>query len=334
MSIVVRLLPSKLEFTVQEGQTILEGALFNKVSLEYSCSNGQCGQCKAELLSGVVASRDFSEDVGLSEREILTCSSIPKSDITLNATYFPELLDIERKTIPVKVDQFILVNKDVLMITFRLAPNSKFNFLPGQFVDLNFSGEKRSYSIANADAVNHKIELHIKRVEGGLFSEHLFNDLKQNQLFRIYGPLGTFFLRENDSPLIFMCTGTGFAPVKSMVEHLIDRKTKRQIYIYWGGRLSQDLYSNLPQQWSNGNTNIEFIPVLSREQNDSPELQKLTLTEGKYIQHKIVENHNDLERFDVYACGSEQMIHDAKKLLIKHGLSSEKFYSDAFLPSN
>lgn len=167
MSIVVRLLPRKLQFSVQEGQTILEVALFNKVSLEYGWSNGQCGQCKVELLSGVVASRDFSVDVGLIERDILTCSSIPKPDITLNATYFPELLDIVRKTIPVKVDQFILVNKDVLIITLRLAPNSKFNFLPGQFVDLNFSGEKRSYSIANADAVNQKIELHIKRAGRG-----------------------------------------------------------------------------------------------------------------------------------------------------------------------
>ena len=334
MSKVVRLLPSELEFTVQEGQTILEGALFNQVSLEYSCSKGQCGQCKAELLSGVVASSDFSEDVGLSEREILTCSSIPKPDITLNATYFPELLDIERKTIPVKVDQFILVNKDVLMITFRFAPNSKFNFLPGQFVDLNFSGEKRSYSIANADAVNHKIDLHIKRVEGGLFSEHLFNDLKQNQLFRIYGPLGTFFLRDNDSPLIFMCTGTGFAPVKSMVEHLIDRSSKRKIYIYWGGRTSEDLYSDLPVQWSEQYSNIEYIPVLSREQNDAKKLDVSKLPESKYVQHKVVEQHNDLECFDVYACGSEQMIHDAKKLLIQHGLNTEKFYSDAFLPSN
>lgn len=331
---IVRLEPSQLEFIVQKGQTILEAALLNRVNLEYSCSNGQCGQCKAILLAGDVTANNCSKDSELNEREILTCCSYPNSDLALHATYFPELRDIERKTLPVKVDQFILLNENVLSITFRFSPTAKFDFLPGQFIDLSWNGQKRSYSIANANLVGHKIDLHVKKVEGGLFSEHLFNELKVNQLFRLHGPLGSFFIRESNSPLIFMCTGTGFAPIKAMIEHLIASSSQKQIFIYWGAQLLQDLYSDLPLQWSQKHSNIHFIPVLSREQNIKTGLDNLNSLKGKYIQDEIVKRHNNLQSYEVYACGSAQMIHDAQTTLIKHGLDPEKFYSDAFLPSN
>lgn len=330
MSKTVRLIPSEIEFIVNAGQTVLEAAIYNNINLEYSCSNGQCGQCKAELIEGVVGGSghlpNLPGNIELKPNEILTCCSVAKTDLVINAEYSPELNDIERKTVPVKVDSFSLLSNDVINITFRLAPTAKFRFLPGQFIDLNWNGSKRSYSIASADVAANKIDLHIKKVDRGLFSEYLFNDLKDGQLFRINGPLGTFFLRETDSPLIFMCTGTGFAPVKSMVEHLINRSSNRLIYIFWGAKTSQDLYSDLPLIWSKQYSNITFVPVLSREQGE-------TGLGSKYIQNRVVDEHTDLAIYEVYACGSEQMISDARKLLVENGLKSKSFYSDAFVSS-
>ncbi len=324
----VRLIPSEIEFSVFETQTVLEAALSNNVNLEYSCSNGQCGQCRAELIGGSIDQDIKMMGVDLLPNQILTCCATPQNDLILKAQYFPELSGIERKTTPSKVDGVALVNKDVMRITLRLPPTANFKFLPGQYIDLNWNGNKRSYSIASSCVHENKVELHIKKVEGGLFSGFFFNDLKQNNLFRFYGPLGTFFLREGGGPLIFLCTGTGFAPVKSMVESLIESGSTRRIYIYWGGRFLSDLYSDLPFIWSEQYDNIQFIPVLSREEKLN------TNFKSGYVQQAVLEQHGNLEGFEVYACGSEQMIHDARQIMLLNGLKAKFFYSDAFVPSN
>lgn len=326
MSKIVRLLPSEVEFTVNDGQTVLEAALSNNVNLEYSCSTGKCGQCKADLISGSVDLVGNSEDLELLSSQVLTCCAIPRDNLTLKAQYFPELSDIERKIIPSKVDDIVFVNEDVVRITLRLPPTVEFRFLPGQYLDLNWGSNKRSYSIASSCVSAGKLEIHVKRVESGLFSGFFFNKLKLNQLLRFYGPLGTFFLREGGSPLIFLCTGTGFAPVKSIVEQLIESGSSRKIYIYWGGRLLTDLYTRLPFTWSELYDNISFIPVLSGE--------KTVQSEFGYVQQVAHSHHEKFLGFEVYACGSEQMIRDARRLLLANGLQAGNFYSDAFVSSN
>ena len=263
MSKSIQLLPSNIEFQFSGSETILNAALSKNINLEYSCNNGQCGQCKAELLEGeVIVLEEMREQValhGLVHNEILTCCTRPETDLKIQADYYDQLSHIVKKTIPAKVDSFEFVNDDVITIVLRLPPTSKFDFLSGQFIDLIWSGEKRSYSIANSNSIKNTVELHIKKVPGGLFSEHLFNNLKENMLFRINGPLGTFFLRESSSPVIFMCTGTGFAPVKAMVEKLIENSSKREVYIYWGGRTAKDLYSQLPDEWDKQYQNIKYF---------------------------------------------------------------------------
>jgi CDP-4-dehydro-6-deoxyglucose reductase len=230
--------------------------------------------------------------------------------------------------LPAKVEEFRVVNNDVLIMTLRLPPTSSFVFLPGQYIDLNWRDRKRSYSIASSQIHEKKIELHIKKVDGGSFSDSLFSELKNDQLFRFYGPLGTFFLREGAGPVIFLCTGTGFAPVKSMVESLIESGSERSIFIYWGCRFLDSIYSELPFLWAEQHSNIKFIPVLSREENTESSF------EFGYVQQAVIKLHNDLHKFEVYGCGSEKMIHDAKKLLTFNGLNEDNFYSDAFVPSN
>jgi CDP-4-dehydro-6-deoxyglucose reductase len=324
----ISLMPDGIEFMCQPGQTILDAALSNDINLEYSCSNGRCGQCQATLIEGVVNKDEHSVDIELPPNGIFTCCSMPQTDISLQAHYFPQLNGIKRKTYPAKVDSLTLVNSDVLVIVLRLPPTASFKFLPGQYIDLHHSGESRSYSIASACVVEHKIELHIKKVENGLFSDLLFNQTEQGHLFRFFGPLGTFFLRENTSPLIFLCTGTGFAPVKSMVESLIEAGSDRDIHIYWGGRHLTDLYVELPYKWAEQYDNILFTPVLSREQNIPQNAM------AGYVQHALVGEYDHLDNTEVYACGSEKMIHDAQVLLVNAGLNSDNFYSDAFVSSN
>jgi len=320
-------------FPANENQTILDAALSNNINLEYSCSNGRCGRCKALLLEGSIEETSFSLEDTLLPGEILTCCSVPKEDLLLKANYSPELSNIKRKTFPSKVDTISYLSQDVIQLILRLPETANFEFLPGQYLDLNWMGNKRSYSIASADASNNRVELHIKKVEKGLFSNFLFNELTPGQLLRFYGPLGTFFIRDSNSPLIFLCTGTGFAPVKSIVERLLTSKVSRKISIYWGGRTLDDLYSDLPKLWAEQYEHVQYVPVLSRDTHYS-ENSPNTSSQKKYVQDVALREHQNLHEFEVYACGSDQMIKTARQLFIKKGLNPENFYSDAFLQSN
>lgn len=323
----VTLQPSGEKFPLLTEQSILEAALTANINLEYSCTNGQCGQCIAKLIKGDIHHKDYDPSITLQEAELLTCCSYPQTDVTLEADFYPELSHIERKTVPAKLDQLEKINDDTAILTLRLPPTAQFIFLPGQFVDLMWNDSKRSYSIASNQVINNKLELHIKKVENGLFSDFIFNEAANNQLFRFHGPLGTFFVRNNNAPLIFLCTGTGFAPVKAMVENLIDNNDERPIYIFWGAQYRDNLYSKLPQQWAENYSHIHFTPVLSRE-------SKLLDNEVKgYCQDAVTKRINNLTPFTVYACGSDDMIHSAKKQLSTHGLNPNNFHSDAFLSS-
>ena len=241
MSKLITLLPSKTVFSVEENQTILEGALDSNIYLEYGCSDGRCGQCRALLLGGLISQSDSAENITLLPDELLTCCTQPITDITLKADYIMELNDIPRKNLPAKIFSLNFISEEVLILTLRLPANSRFIFLPGQYIDLMWKGSKRSYSIASSRTEGNRLDLHIKKVDGGLFSDILFNDVKINDLFHLHGPLGTFFVRDSSAPLMFLCTGTGFAPVKSMVEGLILSGNTRDIYIYWGGRYLDEL---------------------------------------------------------------------------------------------
>ena len=331
---IIHLDASDVSFPAQEKQTILDAALANNINLEYSCSNGRCGKCKARLIRGSVNQIDSSCTLELSQNEILTCRSIPSEDVVIKANYFPELSHIKRKTIPSKVDSFTLVSPDVMKLVLRIPETANFTFLSGQYIDLSWQGNKRSYSIASAKVLENRFELHIKKVDNGFFSDFLFSDLKVNQLIRFHGPLGTFFLKVSNSPIIFICTGTGFAPVKSIIENLLETGSEREVYIYWGARKAEDLYSPLQLEWANQYKHINFIPVLSRATTNSNSNHSSDNAKVKYVQDAVIEHHNNLSEFEVYACGSEKMIQDSMQLLIKNGLKSENFYSDAFVPSD
>ena len=235
MSHKVTVFPSKTEFNADSELTLLQNALQNHIVLEHSCGTGQCGACKTKLLSGEIRFDDKYSVLNEQERSqgvFLSCTANALSDLQIEAEYFPELANIQKKTIPCKIDSIRYPVANTAILKLRLPPSANFKYLPGQYVDLTFNGVSRSYSIASTSVENNLLELHVRKVENGLFSNLVSNEFKVNQLLRMQGPIGTFFIRANEKPVIFLAGGTGFAPVKAMVESLMASNDQRDIYIY------------------------------------------------------------------------------------------------------
>lgn len=323
MSHIIKIFPSGVEFSGKEDESILDSALTAGIHLEHSCKNGDCGVCESELLTGEAVD-SIGRVFGQGER-ILTCSCKPKTDLQLQAHYFPELAGQVKKLVPCKVNSSYLVSDDVMKLKLRMPPAANIGFLPGQYVELQYKGVTRSYSIANSNE-KEGIELHIRNVPNGQMSSLIFSDLQENTLMRIEGPCGTFFIRDGNRPIIFLAGGTGFAPVKAMVEHLIQKQTTREIYIYWGMPRAKDFYSTLPNEWSEQFKNIHYIPVVSDDD------QTWNGRKG-FVHHAIIQDFDSLEPFDIYACGSPVMIDVSKRDFIEKKLSIDNFYSDAFTAS-
>ncbi len=245
-------------------KNLLEDAISQSIPLEHSCKTGDCGACSVEVLSGSI---EVNTGEVVDSGNILTCQSKALSDAVIKANYFPELINIKQQTLPCKVASFEYVTEGIVVIKFRFPPTARFDYLPGQYVDLNFKGVKRSYSIANAKEKNQVLELHIRKVENGQMSGLIFGELKEDQLMRIEGPKGTFFIRDNVRPLILVAGGTGIAPVKAILEELINREDPRDVYIYWGMPSSEGFYLESLDIFSKEKSNIHFIPVLSGEED-------------------------------------------------------------------
>lgn len=326
MSLNIKLQPSGITFNAGETATILDSALENNINIEYSCKDGTCGSCKAKLISGEIEQGENSaltnEDI--SNGFILTCCSRPKTNIEINVNYYPELSHIKKKTYPCKLDNIEIIGSDIAILSLRLPPTARIEYLAGQFIDLIINGQRRSYSIANASGGN--IELHIRKVSNGVFSQIIFNELKLQQLLRIEGPQGTFFVRDNDRPLIFLAGGTGFAPVKAMVEELINKNDQRPIHIYWGMPQGRLFYSDIVNKWSVEYPNIQYVPVVSEEDSSWH-------GQTGFVHQAVINDFPDLSNFSVYACGSLAMISAAHQEFVEYGLAEDQFFSDAFVSS-
>jgi CDP-4-dehydro-6-deoxyglucose reductase len=320
MQFEVEIQPSGVTFLTENN--VLEDALSKSIPLEHSCKNGTCGVCSAEIVSGEVENKE-GQVVNIGK--ILTCCSKAKSNLVLIANYYPELVDIKQKTLPCKVASFDYVTDDIVVIRFRFPPKANFDYLPGQYVDLSFQGVRRSYSIANAKQESKEIELHIRKVPNGQMSALLFGQLKDNQLMRIEGPKGTFFIREGDKPLILLAGGTGIAPVKAILEQLNCENDLRDIYVYWGMPSIKAFYLEIFDEVSAMRENVHYVPVLSGDES----------WEGRtgLVHQAVFDDFDSLEEYEVYACGSPLMIEAAKDLFLKKGLPESAFFSDAFTPA-
>lgn len=315
-------------FQAKDGQTLLEAARLAQKSWPYSCRTGRCSACKCKLLSGNTLT--LSPETGLTDQEraegwVLACVRCATSDVELQAEDLCEISLPSAKTWPCRIQHLSLLAEDVLQVQLRLPPASTFDFLPGQFIEvIGPQGVRRSYSLAHVDLADKILELHVRAVDGGRMSHFWFSQAKENDLLRLHGPLGTFFLRDvGHLHLILMATGTGIAPIKAILESIPRLSADRQpksLTVLWGGRTRQDLYMDLGRLVSKHH----FIPVLSRGGTE------WTGHRG-YVQDALLSLRLDLSRAAVYACGSPAMINSSKPKLIRAGLPPQHFYSDAFV---
>jgi CDP-4-dehydro-6-deoxyglucose reductase len=217
---------------------------------------------------------------------------------------------------------------DVIDMHLRLPANERLQFLAGQYIDILLKdGKKRSFSLANAPHDDALLQLHIRHVPGGLFTDQVFSTMKVRDILRFNGPHGSFYLREDSKkPMIFLAGGTGFAPIKALVEHAIAENCTRPIHIYWGAKARVDLYMpDLPEQWAAAHANIEFVPVLAEPAADDAWTGRTGL-----VHQSVTVDHQNLSDFQVYACGSPGMIDAAKRDFLAAGLPEEEFFADAF----
>jgi CDP-4-dehydro-6-deoxyglucose reductase len=317
-----------LKFEQIDQKSILDSAEKANVSFPYSCRDGRCSSCKCKVLSG--ETECLSQELGLTETQrlqgwILSCVRAAKTDLELEVEDLGDLPLIKPKTLPCKIDSITKMSNDILIVVLRLPPSSKVEYYSGQYIDLIAGDIRRSYSIANAPA-NNRLELHIKKVELGAMSTYWFENANQNDLLRINGPLGTFFLRNvSGQNLVFLATGTGIAPVKAILESLNGKPEHDQpdtVTVFWGGRTPDDFYWDL----SKCEFPVSYTPVLSRPPPD------WSGAVG-YVQDVFLSRSPDLTKAIIYTCGSDDMIRSARERLIDLGLPEGRFYSDAFVAS-
>lgn len=342
MSYQVVIKPSGHVFKVRPKETILQAALREGLSLPYGCRNGSCGACKGKILAGKV---DFGQpdEETLTEQEKLAgialfCCALPLSDLVIECHEIGTIADIEIKTMPCRVHKLERVAPDVMIISLKLPTNQRLQFIAGQYIDILLKdGKRRSFSLANAPYDDEYLQLHARNYPGGVFAKHVFTEMKEKDILRIEGPFGSFFLHDTptDTPILFVASGTGFAPVKSILEQAFHVKNnpifKQKVFLYWGVRSKADLYlAELPNKWQQQYENFTFIPVLS----DALPSDSWTGREG-LVHQAVLQDFNNLARFQVYACGSPLMVKAAfADFTNLRNLPREQFFSDIFTPSS
>ena len=329
----VKISPSNRTFIVEEGEPVLEAALRQGYSLPHGCRDGACGSCKGKILEGEVDYGNYQPSA-LSETEKLSglalfCQAKPKHNLVIECREISAIKDIQIKTLPARVQKLEKLAPDVMAIFLKLPANERLQFLAGQYIDILLkAGRRRSLSLANSPDQNEYLELHMRNVQGGYFSQHVFTHMKERDILRIRGPLGSFFLRDdNAKPAIFVAGGTGFAPIKSMIQHALSTGPNRELILYWGARARVDLYQNeLPDIWQREHVNFRFIPVLSEPQTHDDWLRRTGL-----VHRAVMDDFASLTNYQVYVCGAPAMVDIAQQEFTRErGLLAEEFFSDAF----
>jgi CDP-4-dehydro-6-deoxyglucose reductase len=320
-------------FLVREGENVLVAALRQGVMLPYSCKNGTCGSCKGLIESGEVH-YPFHPPLALEKRDhaegyALMCQAEPLEDLTIRVREIEAVRDIQVRMLPARVVEKTRLSENVVRLQLRLPAAQRLQFLAGQYIDVLLSGGKRrAFSIASSPSLENEIELHIRHVEGGDFTGYVFDEMKERDILRLEGPQGNFFVRNDqpERPIIMMGGGTGFAPLKSMVENLIEQGDHRPIHLYWGARTRAELYlDELPEQWSRVHGHIDYRKAIS-EPGDADT--------GSFfsglVHEAVIEDHADLSDFDVYMSGPPAMIEIAKLEFLQHGVPEDRLFYDSF----
>lgn len=335
----VELKTSGKTFSVEADESVLEAALRQGINLPYGCKNGACGSCKGKLLAGKITHGEHSQSALSSADETLgatlLCCAHPQSDLTIEVREVQGGGDIPVRKVPCRINGIQFPTQDAAILQLQLPASERFQFLAGQYLEFLLKDNKRrAYSIASAPHQDGPLEIHIRHLPGGLFTDPLFGQasdgkqIKEKDILRFEGPLGSFFLREDSAkPIIFLASGTGFAPIKAMLLHIQEKKIDRAIHFYWGGRRPQDLYmDDLCQEFVKTIPGFQYIPVVS-------EAVAKDQWRGRtgFVHRAVMADFPNLSNYQVYACGAPIVINSARSDFAKHcQLPEDEFFADSF----
>jgi CDP-4-dehydro-6-deoxyglucose reductase len=332
-SFQVTVQPSGRSFGVNAEEPILAAAIRQGIGMPYGCKDGACGSCKCKKLEGTVVHGPHQRKA-LSEEEeaagfVLTCCGVPHSDIVLESRQVTDESAFPVRKMPSRVLSLEKKSHDVMVVRLQLPANDVLRYHAGQYVEFILrDGARRSYSMGNAPHIGPPLELHIRHMPGGKFTDHVFTAMKEKEILRVEGPFGSFYLREDsDKPMILLASGTGFAPIKALIEHMQHKGITRNATLYWGGRRSADLYMD---EWVRTRLaempNLKYVPVIS---NALPE-DNWTGRTG-FVHKAVLEDFPDLSGHQVYACGAPIVVDSARaEYAASAKLADENFFADSF----
>lgn len=337
MGFRIKVVPSGREFDADGTQFILDAALEAGVVMPHGCKDGVCGSCKARVVEGEVEQAPHSP-AALTDAEraaglALLCCARARSPLVVEARLVEGLGDIPLRKLPCRISAIDRVADDVAIVRLQLPGGQSLQYLAGQYIELVLrDGTRRSYSMACAPGDGDVLELHVRHMPGGRFTDALFGladpPVRVRDILRFEGPMGTFFLRDGDAPLVLLAGGTGFAPIKAIVEQMQARGLARPVRLYWGGRRPASLYLHeLAQSWEQSLPDFRYVPVLSEARGDDAWTGRAGL-----VHEAVMADLPDLSRHHVYACGTRAMVDAARAdFIARCGLAPDAFFSDAFV---
>ena len=333
MTFTVTIKATGHQFECTADETILAAGLRAGLGLPHGCKNGACGACKSKIITGQTELGKHQERTLTADEAAngftLICCATAHSNITLEVREV-EVGEFASKKLPTRIAKLDKLSDDVMLLTLQLPATEKFNYRAGQYIDfLLRDGKRRSYSMANAAHTSDQVSLHIRHMPGGLFTDQVFSTLKERDILRIEGPQGSFFLRDkSQKPIVFVASGTGFAPIKAMMEDIIHQQITRPISLYWGGRRPSDLYlHDLCIEWTKSLPHFTYVPVIS----DALVADNWSGRTG-FVHQAVLADLPNMADVQVYACGAPIVIDSAKRDFVALAqLPAEEFYADSFI---
>lgn len=336
MPFTITVQPSGRTFSSNPNETLLAAAVRQDIGLPYGCKDGACGSCKCKKIQGHTEHKPHQAKA-LSDQEkndgwILGCCAVAQSDVVIESHHVADANAFPIKKMPARVSSLTRVSPDVMVMRLQLPPGEAFQYHAGQYVEFLLPGGlRRAYSLANAPhtlAEQPALELHLRHLPGGQWTDHVFGGMQERAIVRIEGPFGTFFLREKSpKPMVLLASGTGFAPIKALLEHMQHQGIARSATLYWGGRRPGDLYM---QDWVQNHMankpHLRYVPVIS---DALPEDHWHGRT--GWVHQAVLQDLPDLSGHQVYACGAPAMVDAAQKDYLAAGLPDDAFFADAFV---
>jgi CDP-4-dehydro-6-deoxyglucose reductase len=334
MTFSVLVKPSDRRFTVESGESLLDAALRQGVPLPHGCRDGTCGACKCPRLGGTLRHGAHHANA-LSPAEesrgfVLPCRATALSDVVLQCPQVGTEDALPVRRMPARVTALERMSHDVMIVRLAVPASACLAYRAGQYVDVILrDGTRRSYSLAShstRDATT-DIELHLRHMPGGRFTDHVFDGLKEKDVLRLEGPYGSFCLRDGPGPIVLLASGTGFAPIKALIEQMRERGIVRRATLYWGGRRPADLYMN---DWvlraCADMPHLSYVPVVS----DALPGDRWTGRTG-FVHRAVLADLSDLSGYQVYACGAPVVVEAARRDFAAAGLPPGGFVADAFI---